>query len=327
MINIGSSIFQANAIFLQPSWACAKQCPGCYSKERETQFGSDEASIGTWETLIQNIKKQNGINSNQITFALDALPTNRYRNRMANIAFKYFDCVGKHKTNTEFHITTNHINDLNKYTEYYDEINNLDLLSISNILSVDQINLARLEVPGAKINWNVTSGDFVKQVKRQGLEQVKKIVRKVDSVYLLLHKAPMGLQGHDLNGFFDGLEVLKQFDNIESVEANDAGEICAVPSLSRKFNLDGCMNDARKFNKSGKGCSSNISRFQIWPDGRVTGCAYNSHNQYGKFANNFEDIIDNLWDAKFRYEFATCSIPKALNNFAAQKHKPLQVIA
>jgi len=331
VINQDSSKFQANNIFLQPTWNCAKNCPGCYVHEKENKFLAQQMNLHAWQHLIVDIVGgREYIQTNQVTFALDALPTGHdnldapsTRANMKSIAAKYLECMAYYKSSDiECHITTNHINDLRNY-HFGMAIQNLDLLSISNILSIEQIEKARELAPGAKINWNVTSGDFVSQVKRQGWNEVKKILRKVDSVYMLLHKAPMGQAGNALSDFFAAVSLIQ---DLKTVQPESEGQACAAPSLLSKFNLDGCMNDSRQFLKSGFGCSSNISRFQIWPDGRVTGCAYNSQQQYGNKAEHLEDVVKNLRDAKERYEFSgrnagnCCTIPTELKNYSNNKH-------
>ncbi len=316
--------FSANAIFLQPTWTCKKNCQGCYVKEKESKFGSDEMDTNIWLQLLYHIKS-NGtkLRASQITLALDTLPKTAARYKMEEIASEYFATISQHykveDPDTEFHITCNSVNDLKEYNERAD---GLHLCSISHLNNADEIGYIKSVFPNAKINYNVMSSDFVKQVNARGIDHVKSIVRNVDSVYLLLSKAPMGQEGHDFSGFFQALETLKQFKNPKQ-EVTE-GEACAVPDLASKFVMDGCMQDSRKFIKTKFGCSSNVSRFQIWPDGRVTGCAYNSHNQYGKAAESFEDVLENLHDAKNRYEFSSCSIPKGLVEYP--KKKSLQVV-
>lgn len=330
VINEDSSVFQANAIFLQPTWACAKNCHGCYVKEKEHKFLSQQMNRKYWKYLIEDIVRyRTMIQTSQVTLALDALPAYddledewSIRNIMHAIANVFIYNVSYCKSfDIECHITTNHINDLRKYN--FSGINNLDLLSISNILSVEHVEAAKGWAPGAKINWNVTSGDFINQVKRQGLDEVKAILRKVDSVYMLLHKAPMGMQGSAISDFFQAVQLVQQLK--EPVGITD-GDACLAPSLLSKFHMDGCMNDSVQFLKTGFGCSANVSRFQIWPDGRVTGCAYNSQHQYGEQAFITSDVMKNLKAAKERYEFSgrnagkPCMIPDELKEYSNKKH-------
>lgn len=314
--------FSANAIFLQPTWTCQKNCKGCYVKEKESKFGSEEMDISVWEDILtQLVSEQKTLRAAQVTMALDTLPKTAARLKMQLIFADYNDLVSQFSTenDTEFHFTVNSVNDL----QTYDPIVNprMNLVSISHLKNADEIHTVRDFFPKAKINYNVMSGDLVSQVNSKGIDHVRSIVKNVDSVYILLSKAPMGLQGHDFNGFFQALEILKQF---KAVKQETDGQACALPDLSSKFIMDGCMVDAAKFKKTGFGCAANVSRFQIWPDGRVTGCAYNSHNQYGKLAESFDDVIENFQEAKQRYEFDGCSIPKGLVDYS--NHKRLQVV-
>jgi hypothetical protein len=326
--------FKANAIFLQPTWSCAKNCNGCYVKEKESKFGSEEMDYSIWTWIFQDmIQYRAGNNRNidtkQITLALDTLPKTSARHKMQEIANSYLSYVAEEyddrhdlgfEKRTEYHMTVNSVHDLEQYDFYHNKA--LDLVSISHLNNADEIYTIKDYFPNAKINYNVMSGDFAKQVKSKGIDHVKAILRNVDSVYYLLHKAPMGLEGHDFNAFFEGLAAINLFKNPPQQQTD--GQACPVPDLASKFIFDGCMNDAKYFSKTGYGCSANVSRFQIWPDGRVTGCAYNSHNQYGKFAESFDDVLDNIRDAKTRYEFSTCTIPSGLKEYSTKKH--LQVV-
>lgn len=334
--------FSANAIFLQPTWACAKSCGfnpkhsdkqnalGCYVKQKEHKFGSEEMDIPVWEdVLTQLVSEQKTLRAAQVTMALDTLPKTAARLKMQLIFADYNELVSDFSTenDTEFHFTVNSVNDLQTYDPLINQ--RMNLVSISHLKNADEIHTVRDFFPKAKINYNVMSGDLVSQVNSKGIDHVRSIVKNVDSVYVLLSKAPMGLPGHDFNGFFQALEILKQF---KAVKQETDGQACALPDLSSKFIMDGCMVDAAKFNqqvknnplKTGFGCAANVSRFQVWPDGRVTGCAYNSHNQYGKLAESFDDVIENFQEAKQRYEFDGCSIPKGLVDYS--NHKRLQVI-
>lgn len=317
--------FSANAIFLQPTWACGKNCTGCYVKEKESKFGSEEMDDSVWYELIPALTNgDKRIRSGQVTLALDTLPKTAARSKLLDIAQEYFEAIkiADQSAGSEYHLTVNTVSDLKQYDPVIND--GLSLCSISHLNNADEIHTIRDFFPKAKINYNVMSGDFVKQVNAKGLDHVKSIIKNVDSVYLLLSKAPMGEVGHDFNSFFQALETLKKFKN--PPQETD-GQACALPDLASKFVMDGCMMDSRNFIKTGFGCSSNVSRFQIWPNGKVTGCAYNSHNQYGKHAEDLDDIIQNLYEAKDRYEFSgegcgsgkACSIPQGLKDYSSRK--------
>ena len=231
---------------------------------------------------------------------------------MISIAEQYIWRASKSEISR--HLTVNCIKDLEEYNERCNAPSgwhNINLLSISNINSPDDIKRAKSICKNAKINWNVMSGSLLKM----DIEKIKSIVRYVDQVYLLLHKAPLGSSGNQVATFLHSLNIIDKLkDNSPQVD-----NACQIPDLASKFRLDGCMQDANKYINTGNGCSANISKFQIWPDGRVTGCAYNSQFTYGKQANTIEDIVSNLIDAKQRYEFSKCTIPTELVKYRRDK--------
>ncbi len=277
-------------------------------------FGNNFAGITVWRDLLEDIfHKQESLQvNNQITFALDTLPVEGpARVEMLQLAGMYFGHARLYNARSfQVHFTVNCVNDLKEY------VNNLklgilkgiDLVSVSNINKASEIAEIKSLVPEAQVNWNVLSSSIVKK----DISTIKEILTRVDSMYLLLHKAPMGHRGHNISDFYRAIQEVNKLDTSNEPAPENA---CKIPSITDKIMTDGCISDSRKYIKSGFGCSSNISRFQIWPDGRVTGCAYNSHNQYGKAAVSLSDIVDNLRNARTRYEFSECSIPIELQSF------------
>lgn len=306
MINIGSTEFSCETLFLQPTWSCAKSCPNCYVKEKEYKFGSEEIDLVQWVKLLTLISWQKDIKTSQVTLALDTLPydiNSISYEKMYTISNLYKAFLKQNKYDIKYHLTVNCVSDLEQYTKS-ELFEGLDMISVSNINSLNDIKLIKQCAPYAKINWNVLSSTF----NKKSSDQIKEIVSNVNQVYLLLPKAPLGKEGHDFSSLWESMKrIPNMFPRDEKQETD--GDSCSVPSLINKFILDGCMRDANTFRLEGTGCASNLSRFQIWPDGRVTGCAYNSHEQYGKIANSIEDILDNLRDARTRYEFSQCTIP------------------
>lgn len=312
MINLGSSIFECETLFLQPSWHCAKSCSACYVKEKEHQFGSEEMSLDLWRQLLIDIMICKNPQVSQVTMALDTLPAIMPRLiKMRSIAWTYLDLMRSATADptVEYHMTVNCINDLRTY-EISRGHERLNLLSISNINKIEDIAEARAIFPKARINWNILSGSFVKKSP----EQIKEILVHVDQAYLLLHKAPLGMQGHDYLSWQNAFFLLAQLRSKEEELIPQIDNACPIPNIFNKVIYDGCMQDSwnyikdKKMGRPATGCSSNVNRFQIWPDGRVTGCAYNSHEQYGIKAITREDITSNLRDARTRYEFDRCTI-------------------
>lgn len=322
---MGGSVFECDALFLQPTYTCGKNCLGCYVKAQEKNRGNHSTKDRYfWLDLIGEVlTAQTKIRPKQVTLALDTLPSKnhllyskQHREWMINLANYYFlfaERKGfKHRNqcnNTEAHITVNCVNDIRAYKEEVNEdnylSNGLSLVSISNINGIEDIRYARETFPGAKINWNILSTSLVDIEK----DKIKEILRHVDNCYLLLNKAPTGRIGNQISAFMKSLEL------VESIRDKDNTTIpgtCKVPDPTSKIVVDHCISDAVKFHKTGFGCSANISKFQVWPDGRVTGCAYNALNQYDNASTTLDDVVANLFSARKRYEFSMCTIPNEL---------------
>ncbi len=322
MINLGAGHFTTNALFLQPTFDCGKNCSGCYVKAHEELYGRTQMSQRVWRDIIWDVLvNHQRIAPTQVTLALDTISRSPDEGKfMRDLARSYFNGALEKNPDMEVHFTVNCVNDLRGYLETYkNKIEGINLVSISNLNKVEDIEFVREWVPGARVNWNVLSSSLK---NRDPVKDIRPLLQRVDMMYLLLHKAPMGQEGHDLASFHQAVKNLLQLDT--SREPTPAGS-CAVPSLTTKVVTDGCLADSRKFLKTGFGCSSNVNRFQVWPDGRVTGCAYNSHNRYGKAAESLEDIVANLKDARDRYEFKACSIPKAVTEYD-ESRKRLPVV-
>ena len=317
MLNLAGDKFNTQEIFLQPSYSCGKSCGGCYIKENEVFYNRKNNYPEFWPSVIYDLLiEQKHINAKQVTLALDTLPSKNHllytstdRQFMIEIADYYFGWsrVRKNSNNPEAHITVNCVNDLKQYLDVikYPTLK-LNLVSISNINCVEDVEYIRDIAPGVEVNWNILSTSLVKQ----NPESIRKILQVVDNMYLLLHKVPLGESGNQIRQLREALIIIDKFRD-KSKQDTD-GKSCSLPDLTSKVVIDHCITNSIKFKKSGHGCSSNISRFQIWPDGRVTGCAYNSHNQYKDPATNIQDIVNNLRDARNRYEFKGCHIPTQL---------------
>ncbi len=314
MLNIGSSRFQTENLFFQPTWTCGKNCPTCYVKEKENIFKPTQIGSDLWTRIFNEVfVKRASVDTEQTTLALDTLPshnhikyTNEDRQAMIRIARSYLTYSSQGK-DIEAHLTINCINDLKEYLFelQMDTLpDSISLLSVSNINTRQDVEVIKKLAPYSKVNWNVLSTSLVKH----SLENIKSILQVIDNMYLLLNKAPLGYPGHEIQSFIEAVgKVAALKDNTPAISG-----ACKVPDLTSKIVTDHCMSDAVNSLKTGQGCKANISRFQIWPDGRVTGCAYNSRTQYDKAAITLDDVVSNLRAAKQRYEFKSCNIPSEL---------------
>lgn len=296
--HITSEFAYFNALFIQPTPWCARNCNGCYVKGFEEVQGVTESE----DTLIGDLISEIGgrIRVNQVTLAIDKKPNDKIRSyAMDTIVSNFLERIGYseeqgHKI--EFHATVHTLNDLLEYPHFWDSPHQkLDMLSISHLNVQDYIPELRTYV-APHINWNLTVDPTINMDKIKSTFQ--KIASTVDSVYLVLHKPNLG-------HFFDEQAFVVHQDFIRFIRT-------MPEEIRNKVHIDGCIQDSKHFLDTGYGCSSNVSRFQVWPNGSVTGCAYNQNRVTGP-ATNLDELFKNFVTAKKTYEFDKCKIPNHID--------------
>jgi hypothetical protein len=127
-----------------------------------------------------------------------------------------------------------------------------------------------------------------------------------DSVYLILHKQPLG-DSQDLDMLDYWLEALQILPD------STMGEL--IP--------DGCVHDAVKKETTGLSCSAGIGKVQVWPDGSVTGCPYDSkrvvnetHEEYDTW-QELQDILS----YREKHPMSFCTIQEALKELKEESKK------
>jgi hypothetical protein len=310
-----------NALFLQPTPWCSRNCNGCYVKgfENINKVTTSQAELfKDILKIINRVSSEEGSSvpallANQVTFALDRRPidsksvymdnrqdiTRQQRNTMMDL-FHAFIEAKRMSIGGEFHITVHTLGDLKEYLWMdfdwpYTSLK-IDMLSISHISEeTSELNALRKYFTKS-INWNLTVDPIM------NMNTIKKtfpiIAEHVDSIYLVLHKPNTGQY---LN--LKALEVHQDFLRFIRTQPQ---------KIQDKVYIDGCVVDSHRFLTTGYGCSSNVSRFQVWPDGSVTGCAYNQ-NKITPSATNIDELLKNLTQASKVYEFDQCKIPVHLD--------------
>jgi len=315
---LNSNIININAVFIQPTTYCGLNCKGCYVKAWEKNLNSSEnleswkwldlfhIFIGEHKTNPRLIGKE--VHTNQITLALDNLPSPRglITEHMQRILVNYLTVAqyGKERAiDTEFHMTVNSIDALYEYRPFsMEQAKCLDLITFSQIHKKDIGKLKGMRDIVSHVNYNFQPSllNNTKKAIKQKIKILKEdILPNVNTMYLILHKPDTGkdLDQEMTNNYFLFWEQLKE---------------TLPPGLLAKVNLDGCVIDAKRYVTTGGGCSSNISRFQVWPNGAVSGCPY-SHTPKTKAAIDAVDIIENIQEASKVYEFKKCKIPENLH--------------
>lgn len=288
-----------NALFLQPTTWCAKNCKGCYVKGFENEIGSESYSYPLFQRIFTEIILGQRIQANQITMALDSLPSiGRYdRKEMLYIADCYcaiIDAAKIKRMQTEFHITVNSFDDLLEYgfksKEYFDVLS----VSTSGIDFTKEISYFRTHAK--HINWNYTI--YPEMPADKVIKNLKMRIPSYDSIYLILLKPDTGnrIDAQTLSNYLRIREKISKLpDEIKS-----------------KINIDGCIQDSENYLKNNKGCSSNLSRFQVWPNGAVSGCPYSHRPDTGP-SNDIETLLKNIKESSRQYTFRRCKIPEQID--------------
>jgi len=318
---INEEHLQINALFIQPTNECVKKCPGCYVKKwGESNKGHNVLEILTWRRLFIQMSGlyNDKYYANQLTFAMDDLPflfdgpdAFSARSYMKTLLTSYCDVASlssDNNTGTEFHITTSCVTNIAYYDEFLD-LTNISMLTISEIhpMSIKRLLELKKEYPDLHINWNLHV-PYEKKNLDAFLNSFIKIAKVVDSIYMVIHKPDLGL---NLNKSLTD-QYFTMYTSMKKLLVKEKMN----PAM---LTLDGCVKDAKDYADDIKnGCSSNISRFQVWPDGSVSGCPYNTkpptksaRTDSSSFAA-LDDVLDNIRAANKVYEFSKCKIPENL---------------
>jgi hypothetical protein len=129
------------------------------------------------------------------------------------------------------------------------------------------------------------------------IKHITEIGEMVDHIYLVIYKDPVGRARSPEEAATSQRNMANDRFYIEQMHEH-------LPlHIKNKINIDGCLKDVEKFNATGYGCSSNISRFQVWPNGSVTGCAYGDRSISKEVGLSTEAILRNVKKAQKRYDF------------------------
>jgi hypothetical protein len=310
-LNKGGSKIEVNTLFIQPTRDCALECKGCYVKEHIPN--PNQIDLRILVEVFKHFYLGEEASANQITISLDNMPKdNQVRSaQMFDFALECFDFVARHKTETspEVHVTVHDLATLESYSKWTAEtlFVAVDLISLSYISESDLPAIQKIQSQyKVKINFNhmiphnVSSNNIDSHVKH-----LTAIGEVVDFIYLLMFKRPI----------HDKLVRIGDTERMRKTMAY-AGTMFQrlPPAIANKITVDGCLEDAIRHSKTGQTCSSNVSRFQIWPDGSVTGCAYafGGDRPEGKTVN---DIMDNIRLAQKESDFRSkCYLPEVYNS-------------
>lgn len=329
ILRTGGDGIELNALFIQPTRWCDLNCTGCYVKKH----APSDRHVPKTEIikLFQQFHNPSTPHwANQITVSIDNIPDEPKRHlHMMRIHWNIVQIINTRTVGFEYpemHFTYNSVDTLRKYIKASGGAHSgmhaslaLDMMSFSHINPKKDAEIINLFTGNTHINYNhlvpenVTSKNIDKYV-----EKMTAIGKMVDSIYLVIFKRPI----HDKLVQIGDVHRMKQ----DITYINTLLE--RLPKdVRQKVHVDGCLEDVIKHRQTGFGCSSNISRFQVWPDGSVTGCAYALGAAGDKPGRTADDIMENIRDAKTRYEFKTqCHLPKVYNLVRESRRTTLYAI-
>lgn len=307
-------------LFVQPTYWCKLNCKGCYVKGHEKAQDPDVyIGLSDWQYLFDEIWL-GALYVNQISVSLDPLPTLQFaRDYMRNHFSMITNTAFRNRNNTlargpELHVTAFDISTWYDYANSVLPTNVLqvDLLSISNIKVEDIPALKKLRKEGCQtlnfnhlVPWGVTSRNIDKHVEKLNL-----IGKYVDIIHLVINKPIMDKEP----------PRLVQMGRVSRMRTDVAyiGTLMKRldPEVRQKLHVDRCLQDVHKFQQDGHGCSANISKFTIWPDGSVSGCPY-AGNGITKSSGSPHGIVANIREAAKQYEFRDrCHLPAIYNHIS-----------
>lgn len=303
------SRLEIDTLVLQPFNSCPKNCKGCYVKLHE-QKGKQLHWTHIYSLLITFLIEKKAI-CNQIILSLDDIDRNNLEaTRNTTSLFDSFINILLTYTNTKrrlpkIQITCRNIESLLDYFRLTNvpmeaTLRSLDMISFSNLKSTEQqlIEYIRRFI---RVNYNHMPpwpSDYRVDKEEEYKNALASIAKFVDSIYYIIPKKPTG----DLNETSSKSNVYLDWiwyylNVIDHLPIN----------LKGKITRDTCFHDIQSYKLDPtKGCSANISKFTVWPDGAVSGCPY------AKIANtlparNVEEILENLQEAKnYHYDFERC---------------------
>lgn len=312
LCNSGDNV-EVNALFVQPTYSCTgcNNAKNCYVKNHQQSDHQvdwhEQYKLIEWFALGEN-----NCHANQITVSIDNPPLN---NSDLYKQFQYLIRLSRLKRVGELHITVNSPGVLIKYLAMGQSIisisiENFDMISFSSIKNT-ALGFIQDYQRDTAINYNhlcptiVNSSTINKQI--QHIIDVGEIV---NSIYMIVRKAPM-------KAFYTDQECAQNATRLQQDMSYIRTILERVPEhVRKKLIIDTCIQDAVGSQRTGFGCSANISKFQVWPDGTVSGCPY-AYQGVGTPAKSAEDILENIRMARDRYDFnELCSIRKSNDNLS-----------
>ena len=187
------------------------------------------------------------------------------------------------------------------------ELERLDFISLSHPPTMRRHGFRNLtkRLENTQFGWNVKiPSKMDKNSILTGLRWIDEAQAYLDQIYLMLTKSPVGAKRTLQTAEIDKQQMRTDLHFIEQVY-----EMAERNGYRHKLLVDGCLRDVVKFKDTGYGCSANISKFQIWPDGSVSGCPY-KYKAVTPHAGTWEEVLINIRKAQYYYDFQECHLPE-----------------
>ena len=290
MLNTLSREIQLNSLFIQPTYWCAINCSGCYVKERNIEKKIVSMPRETIVDFIKKVLVGTDIKVNELTISMDDLSQeiNQYEYMRgifrSTIGFlehlKDQDSTYKPKVNMTFHTIPTYLKYLGHWVRNLNEDWKDYLLNDNHcfteekliekmVYSVQDLNM----ISFSHLDFNPLTKRILKEIRdettinynlliprrvnnsniRKHFQHLIDASENVDHIYLVIKKDPIG----------KGRSSITK----EKSEKNMRDDLYYINYMSaylpnrilNKIDIDGCVQDIKKYNKSGHGCSSNIS--------------------------------------------------------------------
>jgi hypothetical protein len=323
-----SNPYELNALFIQPTRWCGLNCKGCYVKEHAG--GEAGHHIGSWH-LIELFKifyQSQEIHNhtawaNQITISIDDMPKDKYRaldmlNLFSGVLTEIVS--NRQEERPEVHLTFHTPKTLREYTyeakdqKYITKENTFYMLSKIDMISFSEIPESEMDfvkeiAAVTSVNYNhLIPANVTSLTIDRYVDKVARIAEVVNHIYLVIFKRPVGSPSNEIVKIGDKSRMASDIRVINTLMER------LPESARRKIAIDGCLQDVGKYARTGFGCSSNVSRVQVWPDGSVTGCAYAFGGDKPP-AFTAKAIMENIKRCRKEYDFkSSCHLPEVYDS-------------
>lgn len=312
---------EVNALFLQPTRWCMNNCKDCYVKAHY-QHQEEHIPFDYYTNWHEQYKLIEwfalglfNCHANQITVSLDVKPNEGYKHDAMQALFIYLHYLSLLERVAELHITVHNEDSLKSYiysAELLPEELKFDMISFSSWNCEKHI---RPEFQEMNINYNhLCPTDVNSSNIQKYINHITEVGQYVKSIYMMTRKRPTGCN----------FSKEQQVDNINRLQQDMSyikTIINKVPAdVKRKIHIDTCIEDVIRSSRTTTGCSCNISKFQIWPDGTVSGCPY-AYRGVGETKGTSKGILENIRMARLNYEFTECHLKRSYNHLSRGRSK------